>query len=313
VQTIHATKGLEYPIVILANMNSGRSPPGGGSSAGIAYDDPIGLRQRKVYSEEAHGRPHVYDNWQADVLRKCLPRNYDEERRLLYVAITRAESHVVFSAGEDPNSFIEELPVEVAEVSLDVDEQTLNPSAQTALQVDTPVPEGPQGQTPHTLMNDDVFDGVGGGRGTEFGSQVHDFAEAYALGDAVTPQNADEEHVKRFLDQLEGELLVEEEVYLPVSVGDGRVTVSGIVDLMHVTPDQVEIVDYKTNRGRHAESGYRKQLSVYYHVAQEVHPDREVTASIFYTETGDRQEVDPLPVRGIQHLVNSEIEREYDD
>ncbi|MEZ3118050.1 UvrD-helicase domain-containing protein [Halobaculum sp. MBLA0147] len=303
VQTIHATKGLEYPIVILANMNSGRFPPSGGTSAGIAYDDPIGLRQRKVYAEEAHGRPHVYDNWQADVLRKCLPRNYDEERRLLYVAITRAESHVVFSAGKDPNSFIEELPVEVAEISLDVDEQTLGPSEQTALQVDIPVPEGPQGQTPHTLMNDDVFEDVDGGRGTEFGSQVHDFAEAYALGDAGTPRNADEEHVKRFLDQLEGELLVEEEVYLPVSVGDDRVTVSGIVDLMHVTPDQVEIVDYKTDHGRHAESEYRKQLSVYYHVAQEVYPDREVTASIFYTETGDRQQVDPLPTQEIQHLV----------
>jgi ATP-dependent exoDNAse (exonuclease V) beta subunit len=303
VQTIHATKGLEYPIVILARMNSERFPPGGGTSAGIAYDDSIGLRQRKVYSEEAHGRPHVYDNWQGDVLQKCLPRNYDEERRLLYVAITRAESHVVFSAGEDPNSFIEELPVEVAEVSLDVDEQTPDPSEQTALQVDIPVPEGPQGQTPHTLMNDDVFDGVDGGRGTEFGSQVHDFAEAYALGDAVTPRNADEDHVKRFLDQLEGELLVEEEVYLPVSVGDDRVTVSGIVDLVHVTSDQVEIVDYKTDRGRHAETEYRKQLSVYYHVAQEVYPDREVTASIFYTETGDRQQVDPLPVQEIQRLV----------
>jgi superfamily I DNA/RNA helicase len=303
VQTIHATKGLEYPIVILANMNSERFPPSGGSSADISYDDPIGLRQRKVYAEEAHGRPHVYDNWQADVLRKCLPRNYDEERRLLYVAITRAESHVVFSAGEDPNSFIEELPVGVVEVSPDVDEQTPDPSAQTALQVDIPVPEGPQGQTPHTLMNDDVFEDVDGGRGTEFGSQVHDFAEAYALGDAVTPRNADEEHAKRFLDQLEGELLIEEEVYLPVSVGDDRVTVSGIVDLVHVTSDQVEIVDYKTDRGQHAESEYRKQLSVYYHVVQEVYPDREVTASIFYTETGDRQQVDPLPIRGIQRLV----------
>jgi len=59
VQTIHATKGLEYPIVILANMNANKFPSSGGSGSDIAYTDPIGLRQRKVYSEDAHGVPHV--------------------------------------------------------------------------------------------------------------------------------------------------------------------------------------------------------------------------------------------------------------
>jgi len=45
-----------------------------------------------------------------------------------------------------------------------------------------------------------------------------------------------------------------------VSVGGQQVTISGIVDLLHVTDDWVEIVDYKTDRGRHAEAEYRKQL-----------------------------------------------------
>ncbi|GAB3416675.1 hypothetical protein GCM10027435_14370 [Haloparvum alkalitolerans] len=303
VQTIHATKGLEYPIVILANMNSGRFPPGGGGGGVIRYDDPVGLRQRKVYSEKAHGLPHVYDNWQADVLRKCLPRNYDEERRLLYVAITRAESHVVFTAGEDPNTFIEELPVEVETVTPDVAESTRDETEQTALQVEMPVPEGPRGHTPHTLMRDDVFEDVEGGRGTEFGTQVHDFAEAYVLGEGVEPRNTDEEHVKEFLDELDGELLVEEDAYLPLTVDGERVTISGVVDLVHVTPDRVEIVDYKTDRGRHGEKEYRKQLSVYYHVANEVYPDREITTSILYTETGDRRKISPLTFVEIQNLV----------
>jgi superfamily I DNA/RNA helicase len=38
---------------------------------------------------EDHGHPNVYDNWRTDVLRSCLPNEYDEERRLLYVAMTR--------------------------------------------------------------------------------------------------------------------------------------------------------------------------------------------------------------------------------
>jgi len=89
-------------------MNSHRFPPSGGNSNAITFDDPIGLRQRKLYADD-HGYPHIHDNWRSDVLRKCLPRGYDEERRLLYVAMTRAESHLVFAAGESPNTFIEEL------------------------------------------------------------------------------------------------------------------------------------------------------------------------------------------------------------
>jgi ATP-dependent helicase/nuclease subunit A len=303
VQTIHATKGLEYPIVILANMNSGRFPPSSGGGNTITYDDPVGLRQHEVYSADAHGHPHIYDNWCTDVLQQCLPRNYDEERRLLYVAITRAESHVVFTAGEDPNAFLEGLPVDIDPVTPDLDEIAAAETEQTTLDVTVPTPDGPVGHTPHTLMRDDVFEDVEGGRGTEFGNQVHDFAEAYALDQEVTPSNDDERHVATFLDSLDGELLVEEDASLPLTVDGTKVTVSGIVDLIHVTPDAVEIVDYKTDRGRHGEPEYRKQLSVYYHVVEAVYPDRDVTASILYTESGKRQSIEPLSIAILEDIV----------
>jgi superfamily I DNA/RNA helicase len=315
VQTIHATKGLEYPIVILANMNSGRFPPSGGTGGVVGYDDPVGLRQRKVYSETAHGVPHVYDNWRTDVLRACLPRDDDEERRLLYVAITRAESHVVFTAGEDPNTFIQELPVAIESVTPDVTEAAETGTEQTTLEVEMRVPDGPRGHTPHTLMRDEVFEDVEDGRGTPFGTRVHDFAEAYALGESVEPTNDDEANVRAFLDGLDGELLVEEDAYLPLTVDGEHVTISGVVDLVHVTPDRVEIVDYKTDRGRHGEPEYRKQLSVYYHVATETYPDRDVTASILYTETGTRRSVDPLTLAELRSLVegiDGSVERDLD-
>ena len=303
VQTIHSAKGLEYPIVILANMNNGRFPPSGGSGGVITYDEPVGLRQRKEYAEEAHGMPHVYDNWRTDVIRKCLPREYDEERRLLYVAITRAESHVVFTAGEDPNTFIDELPVDVESVLPDPDEVTVDDTEQTQLQVHIPTPEGPTGHTPHTLMQDDVFEDVEEGMGSDYGTKVHDFAEAYALGADVVPENDDERHLQRFINSLDGELRVEEDAYLPVTVDGSRVTISGIVDLVHVTSDRVEIVDYKTDRGRHAESEYRKQLSVYYHVASAQYPERTVTTSIFYTGPGVRQSIEPLSMEQLTTVV----------
>jgi len=161
VQTIHAAKGLEYPIVVLANMNRYRFPPSGGGSSVIAFDEPIGVRQRKQYGEE-NGYAHLFDNWRTDVLGACLGDNYDEERRLLYVAMTRAEHHLVFTAGEQSNTFLEELPVDLHEIEPGVSGSDRGETNQTALDVSVPLPEGPQGWNPHELMQDDIFDGVEG-------------------------------------------------------------------------------------------------------------------------------------------------------
>ncbi|WP_048077210.1 exodeoxyribonuclease V subunit beta, partial [Halorubrum sp. AJ67] len=142
VQTIHTAKGLEYPIVVLANMNEGRFPPRTGGSSVVEYRDPVGLRQRKRYAE-AGAHPHVYDSWRHDVRRRCLPREYDEERRLLYVAVSRAESHVVFAAGEEPNAFLRELPVAVEEVDPAVEPFDRGEPADAELPFAVTAPEGP--------------------------------------------------------------------------------------------------------------------------------------------------------------------------
>jgi ATP-dependent exoDNAse (exonuclease V) beta subunit len=112
------------------------------------------------------------------------------------------------------------------------------------------------------------------------------------------------------LDGLSGDLLVEEDAYLPLDVDGTRVMISGIIDLVHVLPDRIEVVDYKTDRGRHAEAEYRKQLSVCYHVLRELYPDRDVSASIFYTADGVREEIDPLSQNELVDVVKtvSEVE-----
>ncbi len=311
VQTIHAAKGLEYPIVILANMNDGKFPPNGGGAGVIQYTETVGLRQRKQYATVAD-HPHVYDNWRHDVLRHCLSRDYDEERRLLYVAITRAENHVLFTGGEDPNTFFEELPCSTREADPVVETVERTTTAQTQLPFSIVTPDGPTGHTPHTLMDDNIFteddDEIESTefRGREFGSRVHDFAEAYALGEDVSPttdEADDERHVKAFLDSLSGKFHVEERAALPLEVDGERVTISGIVDLVHETPERVEIIDYKTDQTTRAEDEYRKQLSAYYHVLSACFPEKDVTASIFYTASAERQFVDPLTSDQLREIV----------
>jgi len=140
-------------------------------------------------------------------------------------------------------------------------------------------------------------------RGLDFGNQVHDFAEAYVLGEAVSPSNDHERRVARLIDSCDGELHVEEPARLPIEVDGQQVTISGIVDLVHVTDDRVEIIDYKTDSTRHAHEQYRMQVSVYYHVLSAMFDDREVTAELFYTADDERVSVLPLSKEELQTVI----------
>ncbi|WP_306060546.1 PD-(D/E)XK nuclease family protein [Natronococcus wangiae] len=90
---------------------------------------------------------------------------------------------------------------------------------------------------------------------------------------------------------MDGDRRVEESAYPPLEADGERVPVSirGVVDLVHVSEDTVEIVDYKTERGRRAEAEYRTRQSVYYPALEEAYPDRTITASIGYTADGERE------------------------
>ncbi|MFB6114586.1 MAG: UvrD-helicase domain-containing protein, partial [Halodesulfurarchaeum sp.] len=309
VQTIHAAKGLEYPIVILANMNEGRFPPRVRDQKTIRYEESVGLRQRKIYAEVLD-HPHVFDNWRYDVLRHCVPNEYDEERRLLYVAITRAKHHVVFAGGEEPNCFLESLPVDIQSGVPEVDPVRRKQTTQAQLPFVIEPPEGPTKLTPHDLLDESVFegserDGDMAESGTGFGSTVHDFAEEYALDGDATPSNEHERHIMEFIDDLDGETFVEEPARLPMEVDGHRVTISGVVDLVHVTDSTVEIIDYKTDTSRRAEEEYRKQLSVYYHVLDSVYPERAVSVSLYYSRDGKRVALTPLTLGEIEAAVRS--------
>jgi ATP-dependent exoDNAse (exonuclease V) beta subunit len=258
-----------------------------------------------VYAGD-HGQPFVYDDWHHDVLRMTLPREYDEERRLLYVAITRAQDHLLLSAGENPNQFLEELPVELATVEPDVEPGGPGGTEQAHLQITVPEASGPRSETPHTIMDDSVFEGDTGGLGSEFGDRVHDFAEDYVRGRVSSPPAMDEpdcDNVAEFIEDCEGQLFVEHPVHLHLDVAGESVTINGVVDLVTITEDRVAVIDYKTDRGRHAESEYEIQLSIYHHVLSDAYPDRAVNSSIYYTADDESIDIDPLEIHEIEDVV----------
>lgn len=110
VQTIHASKGLEYPIVIIADINQKHFPSQVPERDPIVFNDLVGLRAKKVFDEH-NGYHYLFDNWKSNLVLTKLGNDYDEERRLLYVAITRAKDRLILSAGAKPSAFFSGMEV----------------------------------------------------------------------------------------------------------------------------------------------------------------------------------------------------------
>jgi ATP-dependent exoDNAse (exonuclease V) beta subunit len=111
IMTVHAAKGLEFPIVFLAAMHKGiDANPGAisflpGVGLGIQWRHPLGGRNKS-------------DSFRHAINEKLKQREKEESNRLLYVAMTRAEEHLVLSFstnGKKPQNWAavvaERLPV----------------------------------------------------------------------------------------------------------------------------------------------------------------------------------------------------------
>jgi ATP-dependent helicase/nuclease subunit A len=314
IHTIHSVKGLEYPVVFVSNINSHNFPSsGGGWPSNIKYDETLGVRQRKVYLDEDDGvPPYDYDNWNYAFASKCLPTEYDEERRLMYVAMTRAENYLYFTAEQDKESlFFEDLDIEPTRIDASVSPQERTDTERRELTVGEIEDKEHIKVSPSMLGHDDEDSGEGGrpGRGKEFGQEVHDFAEAYAMDVADEIEETDEsgyrdkKNVAEYIDSLEGEFHTEKRCLLPVEDDDHKLLVDGLADLVCVGEEEVVVVDYKTDLTRESHDGYRKQISVYHRVLEEVFSHKSVRSELFYTADDDSVEVDPLSRKEIMEAA----------
>lgn len=100
--TIHASKGLEYPVVILAFASDEKRQ----KSSGIYFDKEAGASLSLNYPGEKKILSFVYEYRKSDLTKKEM----DEGKRLYYVGMTRARDHLVVSKTNSekisPTSFI---------------------------------------------------------------------------------------------------------------------------------------------------------------------------------------------------------------
>lgn len=90
IMTVHAAKGLEFPVVFLAALHKGVAPGCGA----LAFSPNLGLGANWMYPASNDTKRDWFLKEIADEVKT---RETDESSRLFYVAMTRAEEHLVFS------------------------------------------------------------------------------------------------------------------------------------------------------------------------------------------------------------------------
>lgn len=272
IQTMHKSKGLEYPIVIMPQLDSGVIPNFRTDSSVISYGEIEGVR---CFSEilSVDGFMRIGRSWRSELVKAAMEKDYSEDRRTLFVAISRAKQYVTMICGNKPSAFIKGLSGGDYLGSIGHKE---TPLAETHRQIaEKPVLKefAPRRRAMgvHEVMNfeeglpTEGSDEVSG-KGMEYGTRVHYIAEGLARG--IEPKGGDMELpeipvIRHILDSVKDADLILAEVPCILPLKGADVTLKGIIDLLVLYPDRAEVHDYKTDVTKKNLEAYTVQLSIY--------------------------------------------------
>jgi Superfamily I DNA and RNA helicases len=304
IQTMHKSKGLEYPIVMIAGINEKSFPSSQGDRSKFRYNPLYGLRSLYEY-RESDGFHTLRSSWKWAVIKKTDSREYDEERRLFFVAVSRAKQYVtmtcwkpsrfILAFGEE--NFVPSDPaldrIVVAKREHIVPQPIIEPYSRRRVNLSV-----------HDLM--DLQESVGkgdeaGGKGKDYGTKVHEAAHLLASGKRPKEEFPEIPEIERILDSVKsGDILTEIECTLPI----GNVMIRGIIDMLAVFPDRVEIHDYKTDADRSYLQKYEIQLSVYA-LSAGAYFKRPVKCFVDFLSLKEIAEVVPLTMDEISDRVKT--------
>lgn len=280
--TIHHSKGLEFPVVILFNMGGAWSKQHK-DNVKVAIDKSMGICVASVDTENFVLKSPVL---QLGIKKYQEERNIQEKIRLLYVALTRAKKRMIIIGSWQRKSYclrpdcMLDLINPLGVVAHDVVETSpkqastgvlIEPTLKLCSRVGHPEIQVKQSVTELAAsvepFQDYVapvkFTGTNGGK--EFGTAYHKQMQYGELPDAVQTLVA-------------GYTVYRE---LPFLYLQDQTIVQGIMDLLAVKGDEAIIVDYKTTRLPREKliTKYREQLRLY---AQAI-PEYHVRAYIYST------------------------------
>ena len=323
IQTSHKSKGLEYPLVIIPFLDSKVFPLSSQDKEKFAYSDRMGIRCGDTLVTMANGDVVVDQSWKTSVVRRCMPRDYDEERRLFFVSISRAKQYVYMIASEGGSSFFRNI------CCTEETEQGEGPvpvlESGSAVAADVPVlpPRGavrPISLAVHQIMGGEEFMDIEAsaqkGKGMNYGTRVHRAAQMMANGIEIDPKTIEEmpelRTVRTVLDGIgDAALYTETPCALRLDVRGRKVVLNGNMDLMAVDGERVRIYDWKTDPSVKYAPAYYIQLSVYAACARRYFPGRKVEAYIVWTSEslGNVEKVDLMS----DGAIVTKVEETFDE
>ncbi|MBR2254561.1 MAG: UvrD-helicase domain-containing protein [Candidatus Methanomethylophilaceae archaeon] len=306
IMTMHKSKGLEFPIVIVPFLDNRVMPGTTRVKGSIRIGELWGVRST-VSVERSGDLEMLVPSWQTAIVTKVRTDPYPEQRRLMFVALSRAKQYITLIAS-DPSVFMIGLSREGYTSIPPADGGALGSSGTTVPRPDVGeyrhrVPKVPV----HGIMLFDSIEATNemsdsdevGGRGKEFGTKIHD--DAYNMCRGIPPENELPEHVEigKILERAEAvsvNVMPEVDCILPLP--DAGMILRGRIDLLLDCGDSMEVHDYKTDSTDRFEDEYRLQLSVYAHSASGFY-GKPVRCFIDYVSRGVTVEFDPMPLEAI--------------
>jgi len=282
-------------------MNLKSFPVSSPSYNRLLFNEMIGIRNKKEFNSKYN---YIFDNWKTDLVSAFQFSDLDEERRLLYVAITRAMSSIYFTAHR-PSEFFSYLSNENYKILEDIElssEKKITDNKQISIEIKSKIKEKNKIMGVHDLMN---FKEGQKGRGMEFGTIIHNLAfrkiENLVISKIEEEYKKDFNNISNFIDKkLNGAILLSE---IDCSLPIGNTLIRGIIDLVAEFKDRIEIIDWKTDLVKDNLSEYRKQLSIYYYVLKQIYPNKEIYCKIFWTYTGESEDIKIIKLEDINKLI----------
>jgi ATP-dependent helicase/nuclease subunit A len=311
IQTIHKSKGLEYPVVIVAGFNKNSFPSTKGDSSEYIFNDLTGIRSKSQVCPIDGNNFNIMSSWKTKLVMRSIDKDYSEERRLLFVAISRAKQYVTITS-YSPSSFFLGLSEGTLVANSGKEKVCLPYNEYSEATIDPPVIKEFTKRRRNIGVHDILrFEGENAppegsdqvcGKGMEYGIKVHHAAELMARGIQLDNEysNLPEiEEIRKVLDSVKDAVYLESEIECALPFNDVNTTLRGIIDLYAEFSDHVEIHDYKTDVSDMFEDEYKMQLSVYAHAAAEV-TGKKVSCIIDYVSQGRSVAFSPLDKRYIE-------------
>lgn len=283
IMTMHKAKGLEFGIVIIPFMDAGVTPMKRKPDKSVVFQSSsAGVRCTQMVGN-FNGYRKICKSWKTALVKKAEVKNYDEDRRLMFVAMSRAHQYETLICGKHNKKGEEKYSEFMKGLSYEryseIPDSDFDPEKQMNRTCEKPVfPEYAPRKIRmgvHDIMELDfstdgekVTDEICP-KGAKYGTAVHD--DAHMMFKGLTPKEPKPEHaeIRKVLDGISGAKEKHAEIECMLPVEGTNAVLKGYIDLMAVFPDHIEIHDYKTDAemSEQIEYEYRLQLSVYAHAA----------------------------------------------